>query len=107
MPEVRHGLLRRSPSALSLATRALALEPAAPADSGWCGLALPFPSVELGACGPEQAVPNPVAQGPAVLLRRPLEQVFVFLGDTHVEANVFGCALWHRRSVQRASAHFN
>jgi hypothetical protein len=44
------------------------------------GAALP----EFLTCGLQEAVPDPVGQGPPVLLCRPLKQFLLALGDAHV-----------------------
>lgn len=52
--------------------------PAGSADRGSLALALP----QLGPRCLQEPVPDPVGQGPSVLVCRPLEQALVFVGET-------------------------
>lgn len=48
------------------------------------GLPLPLAVLQLDSSGLQEPVSNPVGQGPAVLLGRPLEKLLLTLGDAHV-----------------------
>lgn len=53
-----------------------------------------------------EAVPDPVGQGPPVLVGGPLVEVLLFTGQTQVEAFSLGLSR-HTHSVRKTSARFN